>query len=442
LKLIQRFKDAFTAFREGINPVYQVDLDDNQWTRVTGDSSRDLAPYNHELAQKIAYYLFERNPLAKRLIEMTAEYIISEGVKVKAEDQELQQFLDDFWKINDLENRLWEYTKELGLWGEQCYQAFVNQVNGRTRLGYHTPGRIKGVVLDPENVLQIQRIVLNNDKTLAPVVPLELGQDGSFFAGDTFFFKINSVISSSRGRSDLFAGADYLDMSSQFVFSRGERSIFGNAWFWDVLVEGATKEDCEKFAKTLKLPNPGSARVHNEKMKWTAVTPDFKAHDASYDAKLLKNFCLGSMGFPGHFFGDSGDTNRATALEMHEPVVKRLTTRQRFTCGIWTKIHDFAIDKGIAFKSLKPDINRNYQFYYPEISASDMQRSGLTMLYLAQSLAMAVKAGWISGESAAKVYAGVASSFGPNVEPQKKVKPQPDPVGQQKIKREQQNAGN
>jgi hypothetical protein len=39
---------------------------------------------------------------------------------------------------------------------------------------------------------------------------------------------------------------------------------------------------------------------------------------------------------------------------------------------------------------------------------------------------MAVKNGWISGEKAAKVYTSVASTFGPNIEPEEKVVPVPD----------------
>lgn len=437
MNLITRIKNAITVFREGLPT---VDLDDDAWSRITGDASRDLSPYLHERAQQIAYFLFERNPMAKRMINMTSEYIISEGVKTEAEDTELQEFLDDFQTLNDLETRWEDYSKELGLWGEQCFQAFVNQTNGRIRLGYHDPGTIKDVVLNKQNVLQIDKIVLrgNPERTLAPVTKLDLGQsegvNGSFYIGDTFFFKVNSVIKASRGRSDIFAAADFFDLVSQFVFSRGERSIFGNAFFWDCKVEGAQQPEIDALAKKVGVPRPGSTRFHNEKTSWSAVTPDLKAHDASYDAKLLKNYCLGSQGFPEHFFGSAEDVNKAVASEMHEPVVKMLTRRQLVIKGAWKKIHDFAIDKGIAYGSLRPNINRKYDLYFPELSAADMQKTGLTMLYLAQSLAMAEKRGWIDGKKAAKVYCGVASTFGPNVEPEENPKPLPEEKPQKDLK--------
>jgi hypothetical protein len=288
------------------------------------------------------------------------------------------------------------------------------------------------VELNKENVLQINKIILrgNPERTLAPVNRLDLGQsegvNGSFYVGDTFFFKVNSVIKASRGRSDLFAAADFFDLVSQFVISRGERSLFGNAWMWDCQVDNASQSEIETLAKKMGVPKPGSVRFHNEKTKWAAVAPDLKAHDASYDAKLLKNYVLGSQGYPEHFFGSAEDVNKAVASEMHEPVVKMLTGRQKMIRNIWIKIHDFAIDKGIAFGSLRPNIDRTYDLYFPELSAADMQKAGLTMLYLAQSLAMAEKRGWIDGKKAAKVYCGVASTFGPNVEPEENPKPLPD----------------
>jgi len=427
LKFVKRLKRAAQAFfRETIS---SVDVDDDKWSPILG-SKRDLTPYAQSKALEVAYFLYERNPMAKRLINMTSEYLVAEGIRIKAEEKEIQQFLDDFWSENDLHNLNLQFIKELGLWGEQCYRLYPNDSSGRCKLGYIDPGNIEIVQLNPENCLEISNIFIKNKEgdptAVPPVKKLDALQDGIIYTGDTFFFKINSVISASRGRSDLLAPADYLDLVSQFVFSRGERSIFGNAWMWDVLCEGMDQTQIEEFAKKQGVPEPGAARYHNEKVKWSAVAPDLKAHDASFDGRLLKTFCLGSLGYPEHFFGEGGDVNRATALEMHEPVTKMLTARQQFVSGMFTKILKFVIAWGKAKGSLKPGVNEAFQLFFPEISGKDMQRSGLTMLYLAQSLSIAVKANWITGADAARVYAQVASSFGPNVDPVENPKPAKD----------------
>ena len=424
MKLIERIKAAAKAFREGAIPVVtDIDSDSYKWTRISG-TDRDLTPMMQERAQAIAYYLYETNPMAKRLVNMTAEYVVSEGIKVKSEDNEIQDFLADFWSENKLDALLLHFVTEYGLWGEQCYRLLVNDMNGRTKIGYIDPGRIQEVELDPDNCLQIASITLKsegniNGEPLPPVKKLDLAEDGSFYTGDTLFYRANSVLRATRGRSDILAAADYLDLYSEFVFSRGERSIFGNVWMWDVQCEGMDQKELEEFVRNHPPPKPGALRAHNEKVTWGAVAPDLKAHDASYDARLIKAFNLGAIGYPEHFYGEAGDVNRATATEMNEPVIKMLTSRQRAVKFILTDLCDFALDKGRAKGLIKPkkEAKPDFHLYFPELSSKDMQKSGLTMQYLAQSLAIAEDAGWITKEGAARLYAQVASTFGPNIEP-------------------------
>ncbi len=424
MKLLANLKDAIKVFREGMPPAV-TDIDNDPRFRRLSGTERDLTPMLQERAQKIAYYLYETNPMAKRLVNMTAEYVVSEGIHVKSEDTEVHDFLTDFWTENDLDDLLLHFVTEYGLWGEQCWRLFPNKVNGRTKLGYIDPGRIKEVTQDPNNCLQVLQVILKGEGSILKDVPLSavrklsLSEDNSYYFGDTLFFKANSVLKATRGRSDILACADYLDLYSEFVFSRGERSIFGNVWMWDVTCEGLDKDELKKFVQDHPAPKPGALRAHNEKVKWAAVAPDLKAHDASYDARLLKSFPLGAIGYPEHFFGEAGDVNKATATEMNEPVIKMLTSRQRAVRGMLTKLCDFALDKGRAKQIIKPVTKpgKDYHLYFPELSSKDMQKSGLTMQYLAQSLSIAEQAGWITKEGAARLYAQVASTFGPDIDP-------------------------
>jgi len=422
VKLLNKIKRAIRAFRESTG---MVDIDDHLFRSILSSSDKDLSPYEQSRAQKICYFLYERNPMAKRLINMTAEYLTSDGIEIKSKDKAVLEILDSFLKRNNLDILCYDMVKELGLWGEQCYQMLVNKHNGACTLTYIDPTRIKSVVLSPKNCLITEKIIIENDIELEAVQVLPLSEDNSFYKGDTFYYKINSVLAASRGRSDILAAADYCDLASQFVFSRGERSIFGNVWMWDVLVDGATPEECEAFAKKHPVPKSGSMRVHNEKVKWSAVNPDLRAHDASHDGRLLKTFVLGSMGYPEHFFGEGGDVNKATAVEMYEPVTKMLASRQKLMTKIFQNLCDYQLDKAMAAGILSKG-SHEYEVFFPEISGKNMERAGLTMLYLAQSLSIAMKANWLTPADAAKVYAQIASTFGPNVQPVEDPKPMED----------------
>lgn len=425
--ITQRIKAAVKGFREGVwwPSVAGVDGDDIGWRRLTGSAERDLEPLLQDRMLEIAYYLYETDPMAKRLINMTAEYIVAEGVNVVAEDEQVQEVIDTFWNdpVNQMNLKLEQKVKELGLWGEQCYPVFVNPVNGHVRLGYLDPALINGVELDPENA-EVVRAVVQRDELNRPGKRYEvigqtedpLGDGYGLRRGECFFWKINSVTTASRGRSDLLALADYLDMYNQFLFTRGERAAFGNAWIWDVTLEGMTADQIRQWLREHPTPKPGSVRAHNERVKWEAVAPDLKAHDASYDARMIKNYILGGAGFPEHFFAEGGETTRATAAEMGEPVVKHLTSRQVFVQAMLIQIVEFVIDQAILAGRLPRSINRAFDMNFPELSSKDVSKFGTVLVQTAQALLIAQEQGWVEAKDAAGLFCSVASLMGHDIE--------------------------
>jgi hypothetical protein len=429
LKLKQRMKAAVTAFREGVwypTATGGVDPDEDQWRRITGNTDRDLSPLAQERTLQVAYYLFETDPLARRIIQMSRDYVVAEGVQFEAKDDRVQQVLTRFWKdpVNNFELYFPQEVLELGLWGEQCYPVYVNPVDGFVRKAYLDPARIAQVHLDPDNARVVRTIQLHGlgeasmSKTLAAVSPdlNAYGQTYGFQTGEAFYFRVNNVTTASRGRSDLVALADYLDMYNQFLFNRGERAAFGNAWIWDVLLKGMKEGEIKDFLQKHPPPKPGSIRAHNENVEWTCVAPDLKAYDASIDARMLKNYILGGAGFPEHFFAEGGGTNRATAAEMGEPVVKHLTSRQCQVKAMLAAQFEFAIDQAQMRRVLPAGINREYDLFFPEISTKDLQKIGTVMVQAAQALMIADSQGWVTPETAARAFCQIASMLGPDLE--------------------------
>lgn len=429
MKIGQRLKAAWRGFREGVWwPAQQVgvDPDEAEWRRLTGSAERDLSPLAQERMLDIAYYLYETDPLARRIIHITRDYVVAEGVGLKAKDAAVQEVLEAFWHdpVNNMDLKLDRRVAELGLWGEQCYPVFVNPANGHVRLGYLDPKLIQSVEIDPENA-EVNVAVVQKDS---------LGQPGrryqvirrnddprsstyGFLTGECFYFKINAVTTASRGRSDLLPLADYLDLYNQFLFTRGERAAFGNAWIWDVTLEGMTADQIRQWLREHPTPTPGSIRAHNERVKWEAVAPDLKAHDASYDARMIKNYILGGAGLPEHFFAEGGETTRATAAEMGEPVIKHFTSRQKFVRTMLTDILDFVLDQAILAGRLPAEIDREYDLIFPEISIKDLAKYGTVLVQTAQALLIAQEQGWVTPADASLLFCEVASNMGPDIQP-------------------------
>ncbi len=113
-----------------------IDNDEHLYRKLTGNSKKDLSPLKQERMLQIAYHLYENNPLAHRIVEMTKDFIVGEGITYEAADEKVKDVLDAFWcdPVNMWDLKQHQKALELGLYGEQCYAAFVNEHSGAAGL--------------------------------------------------------------------------------------------------------------------------------------------------------------------------------------------------------------------------------------------------------------------------------------------------------------------
>lgn len=413
-----------------------VDDDEDQWRRLGGDASRDLSPMTQSRMREIAAYLWERNLLANRMVELPVAYLLAEGVTLKAEDEASQEALDEFWHdpINDMDLKLPKKVRELALYGEQCWPAFTNTVSGAVRVGYLDPALIATVVTDPDNpeqpigIVTVKdkkgaarrfRVIVNGPEEVFTARTQEIR--AGFSDGEAFFFRINDLSSGKRGRSDLAAPADWADAYDEYLFGELERADHLRSFVWDVTLTGADKEMCEMRAKEITSPSPGALRVHNENEAWDAVTPDLKAEDGSITARLLRNHVLGGATIPEHWFGGGGDVNRAVGAEMGEPTFKTLSMRQRTWKHILEAVGRYVLRKqhGEGLKWNDPKLK--VEAVFPELTARDTTKWAAALQQCVAAVSLAVKDGHLRQETAVALIAVVATRLGVEIDPAKEL---------------------
>ena len=341
----------------------QVGVDsaeDFGWRSLSAAANRDLNPLTQKRMQEIAHYLYDSNPLAHRILEITKDFVVGDGFQFKARDEKVQEILDDFWYDPDNNWEVKQDTKvlELGLWGEQCYPVFVNKYNGHVKLGYLDPGLITKVRLDKNNPERIKEVIWQKRNKSMKLEVINSDQrkrseTRGKLMGECFYFAINKVVWASRGRSELLAISDWCDGYDQFLFARLERAFYLNNFIWDVLCEGMDKNQITEFAKDLQPPKSGSVRVHNEKITWNVVSPKLEAADASAEAALFKNQILGGAGFPGHWFAEGDKTTRACYSEDTETLTE----------NGWKKYWEIEKNEKIATFNPKKD---RIEFHFPK----------------------------------------------------------------------------
>lgn len=418
-KVLREYKDEVKYLREAI--ARRDEKEEALWRPITAAPDRDLLPITQDRMQRVCFKLYDQNGFARRILEMDKDFVIGDGLKYKAKDPKVQAVLDGFWNdsVNDMDLKLPSKVLELGLYGEQCYPVFVNDVDGHVRLGYLDPSLISKIEKNPENAEEDIAVWVKSISTIKKRKYKIIQEDRNsksktygYLMGETFFFAINKVTTASRGRSDLLTLADWIDGYERFLFNRLERSHLMNVFLWDVTVDGADEKVLRKEAKKTSLPKPGSIRWHNEKTKWEAIVPKLEASDASEEAKLFRSHTLAQAGYPPHFFGGGEGITRATALEMGTSVFKRLKSRQHYVKYMISKIFRFVIDQAILAGTLDAKVNKSFSLFFPKLSEKDIVGLASAILQFTQSLVVAVDSEFISKETAQTAYAFLLSQAG------------------------------
>lgn len=412
-KELSELKEATSLERKG----------DEGYRPITETKKRDLSPLTQDRMFEICYFLYDSNPFAHRILEMTKDFVVGEGITFQAKDENVQKVLKDFWNdpVNAWELKQGRRVLELGLYGEQYYPTAINNVDGKVKMGYLDPQSVLKIETDEENVEILKKVIRKgsggeegkgynviaidekkNSKTMGKMV------------GEIFAFQINKVANSTRGRSDLFSLADWIDGYDQFLFNRLERSHLINVFLWDVELKGMKQKDIDKWLRDQSVPKPASIRAHNEYVKWNPLVPDLGAQDASEEAKLFRNQILGGAGLPPHWYAGGEGITRATALEMSTPVMKRLKTRQRYFKYMITHIFKYVIDQAIIHgkAGLTENVDKSFAVGMPKLLEKDFYTLSLGMKFVMEAITTAIDKEWIKEDSAKRIFRELMERLG------------------------------
>jgi hypothetical protein len=434
-KLTEQERLAAEAVAPQLFTLTTGDGEDPGFRRITSLATlRDLNPLMHDRMLQVCYFLAVTTPFGKRIIEIFREYTLGKGVRVSAVDPRVQQVIDDFWndEVNNMDEQLESYSDELSIFGEMCIPVAVNPVNGKVRNGY----------IDPMNIDTIQFAEMaTSDGTASINVPYavrlrrEVGevlqkpmllirrdedpQSTTFgrLNGECYYFAINKVKSASRGFSDLFALADWIDLFDQMIFDFGDKVRFLNSFVWHYVLSGADDKKTDEYKNKLTKdpPRQGGVLVTNERVSVEAKTPDFKGADMAAGASMVKKYGTGGAGIPMMLLGDGDDANRASALEMNAPFTKKIQGRQNKLSRIVTAMLNFALDRAQLAGVLPAGVDLSFNIEFPEIAVKDLEKGAQTLQGVAVALQAGQQAGWVTGQTAARAFHTVLAEIGVDI---------------------------
>ncbi len=412
--------------------------DEGKYRKFTQDSKRDFTPLEFQTIQKMSYYQWQRYPLSHRLIEIITDFVVPDdfGVKVKIKKRvkdkqdvdtgrmDGQQVWDDFYfdPVNHLDEDIHTIKQDAFINGELLLPAIVNELDGTVLLGYIDPAYIKKVKCVEGNAREVDVLILTPPETSdeKPMTNIRYDTDPHSptfrkLKGEAFFFRENYVTTATRGHGELTQQLDWLDAFEQFLFGVLDGFDARNTFFYDVMLKGATQEQLKKLK--LERPKQGEVVTHNENAEYKIQVPDLKAVDAGEATRLVRNFIVGSKGWPDHWFGEGSDVNLATAQAMSTPTILMVKRKQKRWKLFIKKIARFVLQQAVDKKKIKlaDDEYFDIEVTMFNIDQKDSSVIGNAIVQIVTALKLAVQSSWMTDETAQKVVNGFMMMLG--VEP-------------------------
>jgi len=344
--------------------------------------------YNDALAA------WRKNPLAKRAVDITADYVVGDGISLTSPFAPLQAFIDAFWHHprNQLPHRLETMCHELTLAGDLFPLLFRNPHDGMSYLRFVTKDRIRQIITAPDDwetetaYVEQARTPGGGEHTwLSPFHPDAAGQDAEPQA-IMLHYGINRPLGALLGEGDLAPVISWLLRYSRLLEDRVRCHWAARAFLWFVTVP--THLVAAKQEQYRQPPEAGSIVVADDAEQWEVKAPRLNGADASPDLEAVRRMVFTGSGFPPHWFGEKG-SNRAEASAMQGPAERHLRRRQQYFVWLLEDVVYHAYQRARAVRPTLPALptasyRRLFAAAVPDISRQDNAERALAAYHLTE----------------------------------------------------------
>jgi hypothetical protein len=302
---------------------------------LTGD--RDRYDYDREQILEEALLAWRQNPLARRIVELTTQYVVGGGLRWQVDHRGTHDFLDQFWNhpLNQLVQRCGEWCDELTRSGE-LFLLVTTDGAGMSYVRAVPASNITEIVTAPNDVQQeiefVETLPDQSETRSWPGGGMRAERSESGWSPCMLHYAINRPVGAVRGESDLAPLLRWLSRYAGWLEDRARLNRYRNSFLF--VVQSKFASETERLARQTALaaspPPPGSILVVDESEVWNVINPQLESADANEDGLALKKMIASGSGLPLHFLAEPEGSNRTTAESAGGPTYRRFEQRQEF----------------------------------------------------------------------------------------------------------------
>ena len=318
---------------------------------------RDRRDYDREEVLADALDAWRVNPLARRVVGLTSQYVVGGGMGIESKHARTHKFLNDWWnhRLNRMTTRVFEWCDELSRSGE-LFIALSTDASGMSYVRAVPAADIQEIEtavndLEQELFIYEKPDLLGEAKGYNSSSPATPGLAPTMLRGrawpvyhpdqdprgedDTLppvmlHYAVNKPVGAKHGESDLAPMLRWLARYASWLEDRARLNRFRNTFVYWVKAKFASQ--AERLARQSELnanpPNPGSILVTDESETWSVLYPNLASFEAAEDGLALKKMVAVGSGNPMHFLAEPEGATRTTAESAGGPTFRHYQQRQ------------------------------------------------------------------------------------------------------------------
>lgn len=323
--------------------------DDPRDLRLGGESSRrDRQGYDRQQVLQEALEAWRVNPLARRIVGLTSQYVVGGGIGLDCQHPASAAFLRQWWDhpLNRMAVRCYEWCDELTRAGE-LFIALSTDAAGMSYLRAIPAGEIQEIET-AENDLE-QELAFWEQARGTPddqIMPdgrlagrrwtayrpdLDALDEVGRFPPAMLHFAINRPVGAKFGESDLAPLLRWLSRYAAWLEDRARLNRYRNSFLYQVQARYMDESERARRQAELNLspPAPGSILVTDESETWSVINPQLASFEAAEDGLALKKMIAAGSGNPLHFLAEPESATRTTAESAGGPTFRHYAQRQQ-----------------------------------------------------------------------------------------------------------------
>lgn len=324
------------------------------------------------------------NPLARRIVSLTTQYVVGRGVAFQVSDPETERFLRSFWNhpLNQLDRRVADWSDELARSGN-LFLRLTTDAGGQTYIR----------AVPASAIVRID--TLPNDAETAVAYEIRAGS-GAFdgpvgyrtervaaadrtlpTAADAIYHvAVNRPVGTVWGSSDLVPVIKWIRRYSGWLEDRARLNRYRNSFLFVVKSRLASEVQRTLRQKALNAqpPSPGSILVTTEQEDWSVLSPRLESHEAGEDGIALKKMIAVGAGVPLHFLAEPESENKASAEASGGSAYRGYEQRQQFFLDQLRELLAHVVSRA-ALANRRVDPDAEIRMIGADINASDNLRA-------------------------------------------------------------------